>query len=52
MNALLSRALGEKDFKKANDVAMNGAFLKMCIRDRIYADSLGCKRKRPDLCLI
>ena len=27
VNALLSRALGEKDFKKANDVAMNGAFL-------------------------
>ena len=26
VNALLSRALGEKDFKKANDVAMNGAF--------------------------
>lgn len=29
INALLSKALGEKDFKKANDVANNGAFLSL-----------------------
>lgn len=29
LNALLSRALGEKDFKKANDIAKNGAFLSL-----------------------
>ena len=27
INALLSKSLGEKDFKKANDTALNGGFL-------------------------
>ena len=30
INALLSRSLGEKDYKKANNVAMNGIFLSLC----------------------
>lgn len=30
INALLSRSLGEKDFDKANKVAMNGVFLAFC----------------------
>ena len=29
INALLSRALGEKDYKKVNDSAMNGVFLAL-----------------------
>lgn len=30
INALLSRSLGEKDYGKANKVAMNGVFLAIC----------------------
>ena len=30
INALLSKSLGEKDFKKANKVAANGVFLALC----------------------
>ena len=30
INALLSRSLGEKDFKKADKVAGNGVFLELC----------------------
>ncbi len=45
MNALLSRALGEKDYTTVNKTAMNGLFLSLC--NFVIFFCIGCFLARP-----